>query len=273
MPGTLAFATDTDKLRVQTSIGWQNVQAVNVLADLNPASWWPAATATTTSIPNAIAGQPSFTGTATAIGVDSAGVSYIQFNGTTNFFTAGTTSSFRYLHDGRPFTLAMVVDFVTLPGIRADVLGTANQTAQVGFQFRWDFTSAVQQGMRYYTANGTSGQVVLNARDRYPIVGKQIYIARSNGYSQSITDANAVSAATSLLLRRSGTLVATGAGNPAAVPTALSVQTAVLTLGRNPGGASDYASMRLYELMVDSKCWTDYQVQQYEQYAKLVYAA
>lgn len=268
MPGTLAFATDTDQLRVQTSLGWQDVPAFGT----TPTHRWTAANSTTTTIPDLIrtGNEVDFTGTCTKA-TDADGIEYLGFNGTTNFFQGGNTSSFRYLHDGRPFTFAVVVDWVTLPGTQARLFNTCNGTANVGCVCRWDFSAANQQGLVYYACGGSSGNNVHIAWDRYPIVGKQVYVVRSNGYTQTATNSNATSNASSVALRRTGFTVAVGGGNPAIVPTSGSIQTNVATIGRRADAAAEFGAFRLYELTIVQGCWTDAQVEAYEQYARQAY--
>lgn len=253
--------------------------AAIVGADIAPLHWWLASQVTISGgLVDSLNDQGSSPLNFTQVGaarapivVDANGNPYLALDGVADFYQSGLISSYNYLHNGSPFTVAMVIDRTALITANEVLIDNCNfSSGGTGIALFQSFTSATVQGIRNFVANGSAGLSPIGTTSLVPYTAITMIVLRFNGDNTNATSGTGnTTLPIDMVLRRRGQLVATSARNANAFSVLNATQ--VLTLGRQSNAAAAFSAARRYEMIIDNKAWSDRQVALYEDYARNLY--
>lgn len=257
-----------------------NPGTFSVAGNIAPLHWWRADnTVQSGGLVDTIVDNGSsvknFTQTGTnrvATGVDGNGKTYLNFvAAASNFYLSGAVADWAFANNGAAFTIAIVMSRSGLATGTEAMLGTCEDAPNIGLVCSYRFVSASDQGIFFSVCRGTSGQYVVYNEDSSVNTSLQVVIIRMTGDYLSKTIGATTSNAATGQIRRNAILKSTSARNPSngfntANPTN------VLTLGRDPAANSNYLTARVYDVILDNKCWTDEQCTGYEAYCASAYS-
>ncbi len=242
-----------------------------VLAANTPAHWWSSDhTVQTGGLVDAITDIGSvpkdFTQSGVArcaTAVDGNGQTYVDFTdaNASHFYQAGVAADWKFTNDGTACTYAMLFSKPGLATAAEFLLSTGSaDTTRIGFDLLWEFTSAADQGVRFEIDAASAGNWVTYVVATMTPAVRTLFLVIVRTYGPVIVKGalNGVTPITvGAQLHVSG-LLRSQASRNAAYNNANPSNT--LTLGRSPVAAANFASMRLYNVMLDSKVWSDDQI-------------
>lgn len=196
-------------------------------------------------------------------GVDGNGKIYLAPDGAADCMQAGAQADWKFLHNGGPFTVAMVYHRTAVQSAREVVLDSCQaQSGGTGFTLELARSSATDQGPVSYFANGSVKLVAVAARGVNTSLS--VLIVRYSGIHG--TDDNSLGA--DAQIRLNGLLAATRAavGTPS-----VANPTGVLTLFATTVALGTNSAVRLYELLIHNAAISDRLALGYENYARLNY--
>lgn len=251
------------------------VQMFNVSTGIAPLHWWRADnTVQTGGLVDTIVDNGSspknFTQTSTArcpTAVDSNGNTYLDFDGTADYYTAGVAADWAFSSNGGPCTVAVVMSRSVLATASQYIVGTGGaDSTLVGFDVWLTYTSATAQGPAAAWSKGTNAQFVVYGSELSVVANMQVWIFRIVGTGSLSSSLGGVTTQpASLTMRRNGVQLQFSPRNPNHTYVSSNPNN-TLHMGRQAGGGAFWRGP-VYEVIVDNKIWTDEQCIAYESYA------
>lgn len=260
---------------------WQALSgstAFSVANNIGPAHWWRADnTVQSSGLVDTIVDNGSaplnFTQTSTPrcpTAVDGLGNTYLAPDGSVDFYQAGVAADWAFLHNGSPFTVAIVFQRAALIVATETLLDTANgSSANIGVALGLSYVSATVQGPFFYIGAGSLGNQVQALIQKIPNTNLEVLIVRHNGDGTVIN--TAVDRPIDATMRRGGRLAGVSQRNTGGTAYSASAAAGALTLFRASAGSTLFGAARVYDIIVDTKAWNDNQCVGYEEYARVRY--
>lgn len=194
--------------------------------------------------------------------VDGAGDTYLALDGISDYYLAGAVGDWDYLHNGSPWTVAIVYHR-TAQVATEDLLDTCDHNAGLaGASIFLRFGSATAYGPAAIIAAAVAGQTCAAVESQESnSIGtlKQLIVFRMTGdNSNAIPLGDTAPSPVDMILRRLGMLVSTCAKSTHAFSGSNSAFT--LALGRRANTAGQFSAARIYEILIDNKAWSDRQI-------------
>jgi len=253
----------------------------SVATDINPYHWYRADNVSSSgglvdTIIDAGTAAKNFTQSGTPrcpVATDANGKVYLAPDGANDYYQAGIAADWKFLNDGTPWTVMMVLHrTVAVSATESLVDTTDNTTGSTGMFMALGFTSSTVQGLLVAMTNSNAGNFLLSVRSYIPNTNLMVVVARHTGYSTDVT-AGARSVPIDMTLRRNGAVVAncgnSGSSSPPPYPSTNPSNT--LTLFRRSSTSGSFFGGRLYDLIIHNNALSDRQVLGYENYARAQY--
>lgn len=271
-------ATVTDALN---TLAIRTPDEAAILASLAPTHWWNAnhtvitggLVDTMVDIGSAPKNFAQVGAARCAVGVDTSGQNYFDFLGA-QYYRAGVAADWTPFSDGTVCTYALIISRTAAPTGAEAIVGTVSgDTTKNGFDYYWGFTSATDHGPQHLVCRSTLNQYVIYTESSFLGLSSGLAdflclaIVRTNGATPPNRTSNGVTnqsiGATMdfnghrrAWCQRNVTYNTGAAANP-------------LTLGRRADlAAGQFLNARVYDVVLDSKCWSDSECQLWLQYAR-----
>lgn len=251
----------------------------SVSGDIAPLHWWRANAVTESDgFVDSLDDQGSLpinlaqTGAARApLALDVDDKAYLALDQAAScFYTAGAAPDWNFLHDGSPYTIALVYQRTDPISDDEVILDTANMNqANAGCSLFLDFNSAKVQGPKFVLAATGGPNIPISLVSRVPKTDKECVVIRHYGSNTTVETGSHTPNAIDAIMRRNGVLVSTAAKS--SVVYSNEDAFSPLTLGKQSAANAGFTDAHIYELVVDNKTWSDRQIQGYENYARTTY--
>lgn len=203
------------------------------------------------------------------VAVDGNGKTYLAPDGAADFYTAGAVADWAFLNNGAPWTIALVYQRAVIASALESILDTTDHTTgSTGIGLLYSFTSAAIQGPQFLMTSGAAGSSPVVAQSLLPSTALTVLILRFSGDNSQISAGGITPTAPDLQMRRQAALVnfcnkknVYNVANPSFN----------MTLFRRANTADRFGAVRLYDMIIDNKAWSDRQVAGYEEYARTNY--
>lgn len=246
----------------------------NVAVDINPLHWWRGDnTVQTGGLVDTIVDNGSspknFTQTGAArspTAVDGNGQTYLALDGVADFYQAGAVADWKFLNDGSPWTVALIFQrTAAIVAIEALIDTTDLTTNSTGMFAALNIVSGVQGPQAAITKSSPTNYVqVLNSFILDTTL--QVVLIRHKGQSIAVS-AGVTDIPVDIRMSRNGFEVSTCTNNTTPSPYANTNPSFTLTLGRRSSTAGSFSAARIYDVIVDNKCWSHRMQLGFENYA------